>query len=213
LDIYVAGDRARFRAVLAAYLAENRLRLPKLYKRICAAQHVTEDAGFSFKTFQRFMAGTHQTGDEAVAICARFVNNLPKRLEAFTMLGEALYALYTIPLPFDLRGIYELRSDDRTTSMAIGIPEIIHTDGFLKATFALVTEKHTAPSHRLHDGVLISTADGEYLILLKDRMTRNPRYIAIRGSTAFVYDHARSFEQKIHNYAAEFKRVGDPDYD
>jgi hypothetical protein len=64
LDTYDANEVTRIRAVLSDYAAQNTLSVEKLFKRLCAAERSTpETVGFSFKTFQRFLAGTHQSGD------------------------------------------------------------------------------------------------------------------------------------------------------
>jgi hypothetical protein len=187
LDIYDAAERARIRAVLLNYISEKVLSVEKLYNAICAAERSTpETIGFSFKTFQRFMAGTRNTGNDAVAICARFAKRLPNQPTVFHALGESLHALYKIPLSSDLAGSYELRSPDTSTVISVSA----RAEGF-----ALVSEKHTSPLHRLHDGVLVATAPGEYLILLRDRLNLTPRYITTYAGTkhveptAFVCDH------------------------
>ena len=203
MDTYDATERARIRAVLRAYMSEKRIRLPKLHKRICAAARITpETVGFSFKTFQRFMAGSHDTGDEAVGFCARFVAGLPNQAHAFQIFGEALVAIYKTPLPPDITGTYTLTSSEGfSTQLSISSPS---------GGFALATEKHTAPTWRLHDGVLVSTAPGEYMILSRDRLMLSPRYITTKGDAAFVYDHARSLYQghpDFPNYQAVFTRA------
>ena len=80
-------------------LTEKRLSMQKLYKAICLAERSTpETMGFSFKTFQRFLAGTGRVGDEVVAVCARFAKGLPRPARYFHALGESLHALFKIPL-------------------------------------------------------------------------------------------------------------------
>jgi hypothetical protein len=203
LDSDDEKERARIRAILNDYMAEKGIRLPKLFKRICAARYMAErnpeeDVGFSFKTFQRLMSA--KDGDKAVAVCARFVERLPHRPTVFHALGEALNALYKVPLPPDIAGSYNLVSNNLSTQISISTP----SDGF-----ALASEKHTSPIHRLHDGVMVSTAPGEYLILLRDRMMLSPRYVATHGEAAFVYDHARTLYpgHPTFNYAAVFARA------
>ena len=200
MDIYDDKERARIRAVLLNYMMETGLRPRKLYDRICAAARNAEAAGLSFKTFQRFLANTVRVGDEAVAVCARFAGGLQNRPIPFHALGEALHALYKTPLPPDIAGSYNLVSGNLSTQISIS-PS---SEGF-----ALVTEKHATPIRRLHDGVLVSTARDEYLILLRDRLMLRPRYIATHGSAAFVYDHARGLHpgHPAINYAAVFTRL------
>jgi hypothetical protein len=77
LGTFNDSERARIRAVLVGYAKENGLSVVELYKRVCAAERTPEAVGFSFKTFQRFVAGTVRVSDEAVAACARFVRELP----------------------------------------------------------------------------------------------------------------------------------------
>jgi len=187
LDTYNTNERALIRAVLLNYAAEKNLSIEDLYKTICIAERSTpETIGFSFRTFQRFMAGTHDTGVEAVAVCARFAKGLPNRPTVFHALGESLHALFKIPLSSDLAVSYELRHDDISTVISVSARA---------AGFALVSEKHTSPLHRLHDGVLVATAPGEYLMLLRDRLMLTPRYITTLAGTkhvepiAFVSDH------------------------
>jgi hypothetical protein len=182
LDTYTDSERARIRAILLNYMMETGLRSRKLYDRICAAGGNAEAAGLSFKTFQRFLANTVRVGDEAVAVCARFAKGLQSRPIPFHALGEALHALYKTPLPPDIAGSYNLVLGNLSTQISIS-PS---SEGF-----ALVTEKHTAPIKRLHDGVLVSIAPGEYLISSRDRLMLTPRYIATHANIAFVFDHAR----------------------
>jgi hypothetical protein len=187
LDTYTDAARARIRAVLLDYNAENKLSVEGLFKRLCAAERGSENVGFSFKTFQRFLAGSRETRPETVAVCARFAKGLPNRPGPFHALGEALYALYKKPLNAEIAGSYTLTSGDLiSTQISISAPA---------QGFALVSEKHTSPLHRLHDGVLVSTAPGEYLMLLRDRLMLTPRYITTLAGTkhvepiAFVSDH------------------------
>jgi hypothetical protein len=204
LDTYDANEVTRIRAVLSDYAAQNTLSVEKLFKRLCAAERSTpETVGFSFKTFQRFLAGTHQSGDNVILACARFAKGLPNRPDAFHALGEALRALYKTPLPPDIAGSYDLvplNISTQITQISISTP----SDGF-----ALVSETHTDPISRLHDGVLVSTAPGELLILLRDRLMLSPRYIATHGDGAHVYDHARNLYpgNLAYNYSAVFTRA------
>jgi hypothetical protein len=57
LGTFNDSERARIRAVLVGYAKENGLSVVELYKRVCAAERTPEAVGFSFKTFQRFVAG------------------------------------------------------------------------------------------------------------------------------------------------------------
>jgi len=201
LDTYTDAERVRIRAVLLDYAKEKQLSVEKLYKALCLAERSTPD--FSVKTFQRFLANTVRVGDEVVAACARFVRGLPNRPDAFYALGEALHALYKVPLPPDIAGSYNLvprNLSTQITQISISTP----SDGFARAV-----EKHTDPISRLHDGVLVSTAPGEYLILLRDRLVLSPRYVATHGDAASVYDHARKLYpgDLAWNYAATFTRA------
>jgi hypothetical protein len=201
LDTYGVNDVRRIRAVLLDYNAENNLSVESLFKRLCAAERGSDNVGFSFKTFQRFLAGSRQTRAETVAVCARFAKGLPNRPHAFHALGEALAALYKMPLPPDIAGTYTLASSEGfSTELSIATPS---------AGFALVTEKHTVPSRRLHDGVLVSSAHDEYFVLSRDRLMLKPRYITIFIDIAFVCDRAaqRYPGEKAVDYVATFMRA------
>jgi hypothetical protein len=203
LDTYNEAAGARIRAVLLDYNAENKMSVERLFKRLCANERGSENVDFSFKTFQRFLAGSRETRPETVAVCARFAKTLPNRPSPFHALGEALRALYKTPLPPDIAGSYNLvprNLSTQITQISISTP----SDGF-----ALATEKHTEPISRLHDGVLVSTAPGEYLIFLRDRLMLSPRYVATHGEAAFVYDHARRLYpgDLAYNYPAVFTRA------
>jgi hypothetical protein len=205
LDTYTAEDCARFRAVLFAYCGENSISsMSELFMRLCAADRSSPDSiGLSSRTFRRFMAGSHETSKKAIAVIARFARGLPNRPDAFHALGEALHALYKVPLPPDIAGSYNLvprNLSTQITQISISTP----SDGF-----ARVAEKHTDPISRFHDGVLVSTAPVEYLILLRDRLMLSPRYIATHGDAASVYDHARRLYpgDLAWNYNAVFTRA------
>ena len=210
LDTYNDNERARIRAVLLDYGKENRLSVENIFKRLCAAEHCTpETVGFSFKTFQRLLAGAPpvqegkplRRGDKAVAAAARFAKGLPNRPDAFHALGQALHALYKRDLSPAIAGSYTLTlGENISTQISISAPA---------QGFALVREKHTAPVSRFHDGVLVSTGLGKYLILSRDRLMLLPRYIATAGTEAFVYDHAGSLYpgEAFVDYTAIFTRA------
>jgi hypothetical protein len=185
LDTYTDSERARVRAILLDYAADNGLSVEKLYKAFCRAERSTpETVGFSFKTFQRFLAGTVRVGDEVVAACARFAKGLPNRPTVFHALGEALHALYQTPLPPDLPASYDLVCDgDLSTAISINN----RYDGF-----ALVTERWKRV-HRIHDGVLVPTSPGNYLFVLKDRNLRTSRQIMTSRSRAAIYEFCPVF--------------------
>jgi hypothetical protein len=186
LDTYTDAERARIRAVLLDYAKEKQLSVEKLFKALCLAERSTpETVGFSFKTFQRFLANTVRVGDEVVAACARFAKTLPNRPTALDALGEALLGLYKTPLPADIAGNYTLTTsaEGLETKIVVSPP----ANGF-----ALVKETRSPPLRRLHDGVLVSMAKGEYLIFSRDRLLLSLRYITTMGDAAFVYDHAKS---------------------
>ena len=180
MDTYDDSERVRIRAVLVSYAKENLLSVEKLYKRLCAAERTSAEAlGFSFKTFQRFLAGTVRVSDEAVGVCARFAEGLPHKPTTFHALGETLYALYKTPLPPDLAGSYALVSAECHTLVSV-------SSSF--EGFALVTERHLVPRHRVFDGVMVSSSPGGLLIMLKDRHLLTPRHITTTGSAAAVYE-------------------------
>ena len=200
MDTYDDKERARIRAVLLAYATEKRLSVEKLYKRLSPGESGSpETLGFSSKTFQRCLANTVRVGDDVVAACARFAKTLPNRPIAFHALGEALLALYKKPLPPDIAGNYIISSGNLSTQVTVSEP----VDGF-----ALVKEIHPPPIRRFHDGVLVSPAEGEYMIISRDRLMLTPRYIAINGDAAFIYDHMRSLEPGPHgtSYSAMFTK-------
>jgi hypothetical protein len=132
------------------------------------------------------MAGAHETSPKNVAIIARFVRGLPNKPDAIAALGFALRALYNTPLPPNISGSYTLTSavqNGVTTRISIAPP----AEGL-----ALVKSTDISPVHRLHDGVLVSPAPDECMMLLRDRLMLSPRYIVTKGLRAFVTDQARS---------------------
>jgi hypothetical protein len=200
LDTYTDAERARIRAVLLDYAKEKQLSVEKLYKALCLAERSTpETVGFSFKTFQRFLANTVRVGDEVVAACARFAKTLPNRPTAFDALGEALRGLYKKPLPPDIAGSYIISSGNLSTQVTVSEP----VDGF-----ARVKEIHPPPMRRVHEGVLVSPVEYQYMIVSRDRLLLVPRYIGINGNAAFVYDHARTIDSGQHgiSYSATFTK-------
>ena len=56
-------------------MKEHRIGVPRLRERICAAERSPE--ALNLKTLHRFLAGTARVNDEAVAVCARFAEQLP----------------------------------------------------------------------------------------------------------------------------------------
>jgi hypothetical protein len=167
----------------------------KLYKRICAAERSSPEAiGFSFKTFQRFMAGSHETGEETVAVCTRFAEGLPRRPTVFHALGERLYALYQTPLPPDLAPSYNLVSGDNRTVISVSAA----TEGF-----ALVSERHLGRFHRTFDGVLVSLYPRGFLIILKDRNLKTPRQIMTSNQVAAIYEYCLPLHPGCSNWHCE----------
>jgi hypothetical protein len=182
LDTFNDEARARIRGVLLAHAKENQLSVDKLFQALCRADRQTaQTVGFSFKTFQRFLADTHRVGDDVVAACARFAKGLPNRSSSFDALGSALYATYKIPLMTDIAGSYTLNSNGKSLARVTISPPY-------GGDFSLVTEHLLGRMHRLFDGVLVRTGSDNYFCLLKDRSMRTPHTITIRANEAVVYD-------------------------
>ncbi|HKN20671.1 MAG TPA: hypothetical protein VJX73_04610 [Terracidiphilus sp.] len=195
MDTYDDAARARIRAVLKNYAKENTLSVDDLYEALCKAERRTrETIGFTFRTFQRFMAGSHETGKKTVAVCARVAEGLPRRPTVFHALGERLYALYQTPLPPDLAPSYNLVSGDNRTVISISAA----AEGF-----ALVTERHLGRFHRIFDGVLVSLYPRGFLIILKDRNLKTPRQIMTSNQVAAIYEYCLPLHPGCSNWHCE----------
>jgi hypothetical protein len=151
LDTFNDAERARIRAALVSYMKENSpLSVEKLYKRLSPGESGSpETLGFSFKTFQRFIAGTHRVGDEVVAVCARFVERLPGgRLETHRM-ADCLREFYKRE-PDAISGVYRVATADTPLSeLTIHPPDS-------KRSY-VVTERSTGKLARVYDGALVFT--------------------------------------------------------
>ena len=200
MDTYDDHERARIRAALVGY-AENGLTYRSSLSACATPSTGRKTSALALKPLRDFWRGC--VSDKTMAVCARFVKRLSNRSNPLHVLGQALAALYKSPLPPDIAGSYALTSGAMfQTRISVAAPS---------AGFAIIKEEHAEPIKRLHDGVLVSTAPGEYLILSRDRVMLSPRYIATKDKAALVYDHARSLYQAGHpafNYAAVFTKEG-----
>jgi hypothetical protein len=167
LDTYNDADRARIRAVLLDYAAENKLSVEGLFKRLCAAERGSENVPFSFRTFQRFLAGSRETRPETVAVCARFAKTLPgQRLETHRV-ADCLREFYNRE-PDAISGVYSVKTADSPLS-ELTIWHPINT----RLSY-IVTERSAGKLARLYDGALVFTGTG-IMALLKDRLIRTAR--------------------------------------
>lgn len=205
MDIYDDAERDSIRAVMLNYLTDSGLRQPKLYMAICLAERSTpETVGFSFKTFQRFLARKGRVGDEVVGTCARFAKGLHGRPDTFHALGEALHAMFNRPFPAGFDGVYAITSDDIVTHLVIRPPS---------PGFALATEERSQAGQirRQYDGIIVSTGQDSYIAILKDRVMRTPRSVMMHDDSAVVYERCPPMhpgQARIH-YEARFARLPD----
>ena len=102
--MYDDAERDRIRAVLLNYLTDSGLRQPKLYKAICLAERSTpETVGFSFKTFQRFLARKGRVGDEVVADMRPLRKGIARPIPIPSMhWAKPCTPCSTAPFPLDL---------------------------------------------------------------------------------------------------------------
>jgi hypothetical protein len=187
LDTFNDAERARIRAVLVSYMKENSpLSVEKLYKRLSPGESGSlETLRFSLKTFQRFIAGTHHVGDEAVAACARFAERLPGgRLETHRV-ADCLREFYKRE-PDAISGVYRVSTADTPLSELT-----IHPPDSRRSY--VVTERSTGKLARVYDGALVFTGTG-IMALLKDRLIRTARVHMLHLNSAnktfygLVYD-------------------------
>ena len=137
------------------YMTEHRpQRIRSSTSAFARPSAVPETVGFSFKTFQRFLAGNRRVGDEAVGglrpLRRRYC---PARLETHRMPGEALHAIYNRPLSRGYRGVYAI------TSWSISDHLVIRplSAGVLRCHGAF---NRPSSLRRLYDGALVSTGTG-----------------------------------------------------
>jgi hypothetical protein len=165
LDTYDTNERALIRAILVSYAKENSLSVEKLYKRLCAAERSPEAVGFSFKTFQRFMAGS--VGDKVIAVCARFVKTLPGQRVETHRVADCLREFYDRE-PDAISGVYSVSAADSPLSELT----IRHPSDSMKSY--IVTERSAGKLARVYDGALVFTGTA-IMALLKDRLWHTAR--------------------------------------
>ena len=169
MDTYTDEDRARFRAVLFAYCKEHSISsIDKLFTRICAAERSSPEAiGFSFKTFQRFMAGSHETSEKTITVIARFAKGLPGQRVETHRVADCLREFYNRE-PDVISGVYRVSTADSPLS------ELTIRSTSKSYQSYVVTERSTGKLARVYDGALVFTGTG-ILALLKDRLMRTAR--------------------------------------
>jgi len=165
LATYDNSERARIRAVLIAYMKENRSGVPWLHKLICAAERNLEP--ISLKTLQRVLVGKTRVNDDDVGVCARFATRLPNQRMETHRLADALYSFYGRDPDF-IGGVYRVSTGEAAISeLTIQFPPNSRQS-------YIVTERATGPLARVHDGSLVFTGSA-MLAILKDRLMRTAR--------------------------------------
>lgn len=165
LATYDNSERARIRAVLIAYMKENRSGAPWLHKRICASERDHE--AITLRTLQRVLDGKTRVNDGNVGVCARFATSLPNQRLETHRLADALHSFYGHD-PDRIGGVYRVSTGEAAISeLTIQFPPDSRKS-------YIVTERATGRLSRVHDGSLVFTGPA-MLAILKDRLMRTAR--------------------------------------
>ena len=210
------AERERIRQALLSYMREHKIGTPTLAKRI--EESHPKRMNLPLKTLQRFLGKLKPLPEEATAeeierakplrshdmaliICKAFVEKLPNKPTAMQALGEALHAVYGKLLhnvatvagntPDPTIGVYSVSAHEATISeITVTASRALTED----QAFLIVKETASSTSHRIYDGVLVSTGSA-YLVVLKDRLMHTARVHALHlPSTGYdfhgiVYDN------------------------
>jgi hypothetical protein len=178
------SERERIRWALIDYMKAHRIGVPTLASRIKASH--PREMEIPWKTLQRFLgrlkplpedatadeierAKPRRTHDIALTICAAFVEKLPSRKNPFELLGEAAHAIYYVDIAHDLLD---------TDTYTIPHKDDVVSDFTIVTTcnrYALAIGRSETPYRTIYDGVMFSTKKHLYTLIMKDRLTIEPR--------------------------------------